>query len=277
MSPGSRYVAIEQRYRWAARRAGLAAGVHVHLGVPGADRLLAVYNALRGLMPQIAALAASAPFFAGRDSGLASVRPTLSDALPRQGVGPAFAGWNDLAELLAWGARSGAFLDHTELWWECRLHPRFGTIEVRVPDAQSSTGEVEALATVVHCMVRWLAARHDDGQPLPAHTSLGISENRWRAATDGVEGELIDLERMRMARTRDLIDRLLDQIGEHALPAAETRALDRARRRLDSPHPRRQRATVMRGGLEALIAESADLTENGEHTTGPQRVGGRHE
>jgi len=146
--------------------------------------------------------------------------------------------------------------------------------EVRVPDAQSSTDEVEALATVVHCMVRWLAARHDAGQPLPAHASLAISENRWRAATDGVEGELIDLDRMRTARTRDLIDQLLDQIAEHAQTGAETRALERARRRLDSPHPRRQRAT---GGLEALIAESADLTENGEHTTSPQRVSGRHE
>jgi len=261
VSPGSRYAAIEQRYRWAAHRAGLAAGVHVHLGVPCADRLLAVYNALRGLMPQIAALAASAPYFAGRDSGLASVRPKLSDALPRQGVGPAFATWDDVADLLAWGARSGAFLDHTELWWECRLHPGFGTIEVRVPDAQSSAGEVEALATVVHCTVRWLAARHDAGQPLPAHASFAISENRWRAATHGVEGELIDLDRMRIAHTRSLLEELLDQIGEHAQSAAETRALERAGRRLDSPHPRRQRATVLRGGLEALIEESADVTE----------------
>jgi carboxylate-amine ligase len=272
VSPGSRYAAIEQRYRWAAHRAGLAAGLHVHLGVPGADRLLAVYNALRGLMPPIAAVAASAPFFAGRDSGLASVRPKLSDALPRQGVGPAFATWDDVADLLAWGARSGAFLDHTELWWECRLHPRFGTIEVRVPDAQSSTGEVEALATVVHCMVRWLAARHDAGHPLPAHGSLAISENRWRAATDGVEGELIDLDLMRIVRTRDLLEQLLDQISEHAQSEAETRALELARRRLESPHPRRQRATVMRRGLEALIAESADVTENSEHTPGPEGV-----
>jgi len=261
VSPGSRYAAIAQRYRWAAHRAGLAAGVHVHLGVPGADRLLAVYNALRGLMPQIAALAASAPFFAGRDSGLASVRPKLCDALPRQGVGPAFATWDDVSDLLAWGVRSGAFLDHTELWWECRLHPGFGTIEVRVPDAQSSTGEVEALVTVVHCMARWLAARHDAGHALPAHTSFAISENRWRAATDGVEGELIDLDRARSVRTRDLLDQLLDQIGEHAQSEAETCALERARRRLDSPHPRRQRATVMRGGLEALIEECADVTE----------------
>lgn len=277
VSPGSRYAAIEQRYRWAAHRAGLAAGVHVHLGVPGADRLLAVYNALRGLMPQLSALAASAPFFGGRDTGLASVRPELSDALPRQGVGPAFATWEEVSDVLEWGARSGAFPDHTELWWECRLHPGFGTIEVRVPDAQSSTGEVEALATVAHCMVRWLASRHDAGRPLPAQTSFAISENRWRAATDGVEGELIDLDRMRIARTRDLLDRLLDQISEHAQSAAETRALERARRRLNSPHPRRQRATVARGGLEALIEESADVTENGEHTTSPQGVGGRHE
>jgi len=192
-------------------------------------------------------------------------------------VGPAFASWEDVADLLAWGARSGAFLDHTELWWECRLHPGFGTIEVRVPDAQSSTGEVEALATVVHCMVRWLAARHDAGLPLPAHGSLAISENRWRAATDGVEGELIDLDRMRIARTRDLLEQLLDRVSEHAQSATEARALERARRRLDWPHPRRQRATVTRGGLEALIEESADLTENGEHTPSPQRVGGRYE
>jgi carboxylate-amine ligase len=255
VSPGSRYAAIDQRYRWAARRAGLAAGLHVHLGVPGADRLLAVYNALRGLMPQIAALAASAPFFAGR----------------------AFATWDDAAELFEWGARSGAFHDHTELWWECRLHPRFGTIEVRVPDAQSSTNEVEALATMVHCTVRWLAARHDAGQPLPAHASFAISENRWRAATDGVEGELIDLDRMRMAGTRTLVERILDQISEHAQSEIETRALERAGRRLESPHPGRQRATVMRGGLEALIAESADVTENGERTPSPQGVGGHHE
>ena len=224
-------------------------------------------------MPQIAALAASAPYFAGRDSGLASVRPKLSDALPRQGVGPAFATWDDVADLLAWGVRSGAFPDHTELWWECRLHPGFGTIEVRVPDAQSSAGEVEALATVVHCMVRWLAARHDAGQPLPAHASFAISENRWRAATDGVEGELIDLDRMRIARTRSLLEELLDQIGEHAQSAAETRALERAGRRLDSPHPRRQRATVLRGGLEALIEESADVTE--EQREYAQPAGGR--
>jgi gamma-glutamyl:cysteine ligase YbdK (ATP-grasp superfamily) len=126
-------------------------------------------------------------------------------------------------------------------------------------------------------MGRWLAARHDAGQLLPAHASFAISENRWRAATDGVEGELIDLDRMRIARTRDVLEQLLDQINAHAQSEVETRALERARRRLDSPHPRRQRATVMRGGLEALIAESADVTENGGRMPSPQGVGGRYE
>ena len=273
VSPGSRYAAIEQRYRWAAHRAGLAAGVHVHLGVPGADRLLAVYNALRGLMPQIAALAASAPFFAGRDSGLASVRPKLSDALPRQGVGPAFATWDDVADLLAWGLDQAPSSITPSSGGSAVCIPGLARSRCACPTRNRSAGEVEALATVVHCMVRWLAARHDAGQPLPAHASFAISENRWRAATDGVEGELIDLDRMRIARTRSLLEELLDQISEHAQSAAETRALERAHRRLDSPHPRRQRATVLRGGLEALIEESADVTE--EQREYAQPAGGR--
>ena len=114
------------------------------------------------------------------------------------------------------GCSIGRLSDHAELWWECRLHPGFGTIEVRAPDAQSSISEVESLATVVHCVGRWLAARHDAGQPLHAHASFAIWENRWRAATDGVEGELIDLDRVRIARTRSLLEQLLDQISAHA-------------------------------------------------------------
>ena len=97
ISPGPRFEVIERRFRWAARQGGLAAGLHIHLGIPGADVLLAVYNALRGFMPEVAALAAAAPYFAGRDTGLASIRPKLADALPNQGVAPSFGGWSDYA------------------------------------------------------------------------------------------------------------------------------------------------------------------------------------
>ena len=118
ISPGSRFAEIERRFRWAARQGGLATGLHVHLGIPGADALLAVYNALRGYMPEVAALAAAAPFFAGRDTGFASIRPKLADALPNQGVAPMFAGWSDYAAFLRWGRATRSFADHTTLWWE---------------------------------------------------------------------------------------------------------------------------------------------------------------
>jgi carboxylate-amine ligase len=242
-------------------RAGLAGGLHIHLGVPGADRLLAVYNALRGYMPEVAALAAAAPYFAGQDSGLASIRPKLADALPRQGVAPPLPNWAAFAEMLAWGARTGAFLDRAELWWECRLHPGFGTIEVRAPDVQAAIADVEVIATLVHALVRELAGRHAAGDQLPAHEAFAISENRWRAATDGVEGELIDLERMRLAPARERIRTLITRVADHAVSDRESRALERGLGRLDDPHPRRQRALAARGGVAALIAGIADTTE----------------
>ena len=171
--------------------------------------LLAVYNALRGFMPEVAALAAAAPYFAGRDTGLASIRPKLADALPNQGVAPSFGGWSDYAALLRWGRVTGSFPDHTKLWWECRLHPGFGTIEVRVPDAQAASADAETVAAVVSSLARWLVERHGRGEPLPAHPVWAIAENRWRAAADGVEGELVDLDMMRPIATRSRIQQLL--------------------------------------------------------------------
>jgi glutamate---cysteine ligase / carboxylate-amine ligase len=261
ISPGTRFEMIERRFRWSARQGGLAAGLHVHVGLPGADTLLAVYNALRGYMPQIAALAAAAPYFAGRDTGLASIRPKLADALPHQGVAPAFAGWDDYAELLEWGRRTNAFPDHTKLWWECRLHPGFGTIEVRVPDAQAAPTDVESIAAVVCALFRRLAQDSERGRPLPAHPAWAIAENRWRAATDGVEGELIDLDRVRPVRTRAHINELLGQIGECAASPAEARAVERAYRLLDRPAPRAHRERVAETGLRGLVAWAAARTD----------------
>ncbi|MGZ4430091.1 MAG: carboxylate-amine ligase [Gaiellales bacterium] len=267
ISPGPRYERIRRRFRWAARQGGLAAGVHVHLGIPGADRLLAVYNALRGYMPEVAALAAAAPFLAGRDTGLASIRPKLADALPYQGVAPACPSWGEYAELLAWGRSTGSFVDSSKLWWECRLHPRFGTIEVRVPDAQARLGDVEAVVTVVHGLGRWLASRHDAGDVLPAHPTLAIAENRWRAAADGVEGELIDLSRMRSVAAREHIARLLDDLEPFLGEDSEARSLDDARRLLERPHPGRYRAIAGELGLAGLTRWLAERTEDCDMTS----------
>jgi carboxylate-amine ligase len=261
ISPGARFAEIERRFRWGARQGGLAAGLHVHLGIPGADALLAVYNALRGYMPEVAALAAAAPYFAGRDTGFASIRPKLADALPYQGVAPLFAGWSDYAAFLRWGRTTRSFADHTTLWWECRLHPGFGTIEVRVPDAQAGPDDVETVVAVVCALARWLLNRYDRGEPLPAHPAWAIAENRWRAAADGVDGALVDLDVMRPVETRTHIGELLLRIGAAAGSPAEAAAVDRAHRLLEHPGPARHREIARASGLCGLVEWAADRTE----------------
>ena len=135
--------------------------LQVHVCVRGAERALAVHNALRGVLPLVAALAAHAPVHGGRDTGLACVRPSISELLPRQGVPPVLESWEDYA------ARLAELPDPAQWWWEVRPHPRFGTLEVRVPDAQATVAEAAAVVAVVQCAVARLAERFDAGEQLP--------------------------------------------------------------------------------------------------------------
>lgn len=207
-------------------RLELVQGFHVHVGVRGADRALAVFNALRSHLPEIAALAGNGPFLAGRDTGLASVRPKLAELLPRQGIPPVVASFEWLASLTAWGP----FPDATHLWWEARLHPHHPTIEVRCPDQQTTVLESAAVAEYVHALVRWLCARHDAGEPLPAHHAIRVAENRWRALRHGLGGTLLDLDTGDASPTRALILERCEAIGAgRAAALAERNGTERQR------------------------------------------------
>ena len=258
---GERFQRILHEHRWGARTGALAAGIHIHLGVPGADRALAVFDALRGYMPELSALAAAAPYFAGRDTGFASIRPKLSDALPHQGVAPAAVSWESHAAIIDQGRRAGAHRDPAELWWECRLHLRLGTIEVRAPDAQASLADVEAVAAVAHCLAAWLAGRHDQAEPLPVHAAGMIEENRWRAARDGVDAELIDLARGEPVAARDRLASLLDDLSAVASRLGAEQGLARAARLVELSGSARQREVASRAGLPRLVEWLADRTE----------------
>ena len=198
LNRGPRYEAIEAEYAAVARRQ-LVFGLHVHVAVPGADRALAVYNALRSYLPLLAALGANAPFYEGADSGLASVRPRLSGLLPRQGVPPALESFEAYADALRWCG----FDDPRQWWWELRLHPLFGTVEVRVPDTQTTVEETAAIAETVHGLVTRLAER-----PEPVHDSWRIDQNRWSACRHGVEGEMTDFATGERRPTRELLAEL---------------------------------------------------------------------
>jgi carboxylate-amine ligase len=198
----------------AARQLVSALQVHVAVGDP--DRALAVYNALRGYLPEVAALAAAAPFHEGRSSGLASVRPLIAGQLPRQGVPPVLSGWEELVEELRWGAATGWVCDPSRWWWELRPNLRFGTLEVRVPDVQPTIDAAAGVVSLIHALVCHLAERHEAGRELGAPPTWRIAENRWAALRDGVHGELADLETGCPAPTRDRLARLIDQVEPHA-------------------------------------------------------------
>jgi carboxylate-amine ligase len=235
LNPGARYEAIGAEYASVANRQ-LVFGLHVHVAVGGAARALAVYNALRSHLPDLAALAACAPFYEGADSGLASVRSRISGLLPRQGVPPALDSYETYAEALRWCA----FDDPRQWWWELRLHPAFGTVEVRVPDTQATVADTAAVAEVAYALVTWLAARHDAGERLPVAESWRIDQNRWAACRRGLDAVMTD-----------------------PLTGARETACDRLARALDADPPplhgaARHRALAAEHDLRGLVAALAD-------------------
>ena len=215
-----RYEAIGAEYASIANRQ-LVFGLHVHVAIPGADRALAVYNALRSHLPELAALAANAPFYEGGDSGLASVRSRISGLLPRQGVPPALESFEAYADALRWCR----FDDPRQWWWELRLHPVFGTVEIRVPDTQATIADTAAVATAAYTLATRLAERHDAGEQFPVIDSWRIDHNRWSACRYGLAGKMTDLVTGEREPTRTRLARALGYDPPDLDGAARQRAL----------------------------------------------------
>ncbi len=249
LSSDERYADTRARYGRAARQQ-LVFALQVHVAVGGADRTLAVYNALRSYLPQLSALAANSRWYEGRDSEFASVRPKIAEALPRQGVPPLLRSWDEYAEALAWGATSGIFGPRV-WWWELRPHVGFGTLEVRVPDAQMTVADSTAVVALVHALVASLAERHDAGEPLPAHPRWKIEENRWAAARDGVEGVFADLDTGECRPARSGLLDLLEEILAHG-----AQELERVHALIEENGAVRQRAAADAHEAAEAIADS---------------------
>jgi carboxylate-amine ligase len=250
LNMGKRYERVAEEYGTLANRQ-LVFALQVHVAPGGSDRALAIYNGLRSYLPDLAALAANAPFLEGRDTGLASVRPKISELLPRQGVPPSIESWDTFAEALRWG-QSGGTVPDASWWWELRPHLSFGTLELRVPDAQTTLAEVAGVAAFAHCLIGWLGERLDAEESLPAHPSWRIAENRWRAARDGVDAEFADLSTGDRVSVRR---RLIELIGRfepiaHHLDCVEE--LELARRMVAENGAMRQRAAAADIGVGEL-------------------------
>ena len=252
LNTGERHKRIERRYRALARRQLLCA-LQVHVAVRGAERALAVHDALRGHLPALTALTAAAPFHGGRDTGHASWRPQVADLLPRHGIPPALRTWEAYAEALRPLPEPGQW------WWDVRPHPLYGTLEVRAADAQASVEDAEAVIAVVHALVAWLAERHDAGEPLPVPATAPLAADRAAAARAGLAAELTDPDTGERAPARERLAALLDALAPVAARLGGERGLARARAIVAAGGiPAHHRAVAAAGGLRALAADLAD-------------------
>ena len=248
LNQSPRYERTIREYGAIARRQ-LVAALQVHVAVPGADRALAVYNAARDYLPCLAALAANAPFYEGRDIGLASVRAKVGELLPRQGIPPALDSWDQYTDALAWGAASGMFPDASSWWYELRPHPHYGTLELRVPDGQTTVANAAAVAAVAQALMAWLGDRHDRAELDGAASTWRIEQNRWSACRYGVEGEMADLQTGAARPTRDCLHELLDMLAPVAARLGAAAEWRRARELVEVNGAIAQRRVAARNGI----------------------------
>jgi len=212
-----RYHALVDQMQYVARRE-LIFGMHVHVAVDNPEKAIQVVN---GLLPQLGpllALSASSPFWRGEPTGLRSSRQMVFAAFPRSGPPPRFKDYNDYAEVVGQLEKTGCIADYTHIWWDIRLHPRLGTIEIRICDATTRLEHVIALVAYCQSLVKLLSERFERGEEIPSYHRILTTENKWLAVRYGLDAPLMDLATGRRNRIpiRQLIRRTLKELEPHA-------------------------------------------------------------
>ena len=184
--------------------------VHVHVGVRGPERAVRVCDRLRPVMPELLAISANSPFLDGRHSGLHSARSQIfTKSFPRCGIPDAFGSWRAYADYIDFLVRTSSIIEFTQVWWSVRPHHAYGTVEMRICDAQTSADDSTALAALITACIAQAAIDHDEQVPFEDPPGRMIEENFWRAIRHGLGGKLIDLERGEEYPAAAARDRLL--------------------------------------------------------------------
>ena len=203
------YRRVEEGLQYVAWRNN-SFSLHVHVGIRGADRAIAVCDRLRPILPELLAISANSPFLDGRPSGLHTARTQIfTKSFPRCGIPDVigdFNAWADYVELLA---RTGSIVEHTQLWWSVRPHHSFGTVEFRICDAQSRAEDSTAVQALIASCIAQAAIDYDEGVEFDHPPRRLLEENLWRATRYGLDGRMIDVERLEEFPAAALPDRLL--------------------------------------------------------------------
>jgi carboxylate-amine ligase len=252
VSGGARYQLLHGHLRALAQREPTFA-LHVHVGVGDPELAVRVAGRMRAHLPLLLALSANSPFWQGRDSGLASARTSLFQAFPRAGIPRRFGSYEEWVETVSVLVDSEAIPEPTFLWWDVRLQPRLGTVEIRIMDAQTNLEDVAALVALTQALVA-LEAQEDFAGETLLDSGEVLQENRFLAARDGMEARLIDPAHRRRVPARALLGEVLEAVAPHALRLGSSDDLAAVERLAADPPAARQRR-IGRGarGLPGLV------------------------
>jgi len=248
ISSGARYQSIYGSMRELARREPTFA-LHVHVALPDPEMATRALTRMRAHVPLLLALSANSPFWQGRDTGLGSARTPLFQAFPRVGIPRAFSGYADYVACIELLLDCEAFPEPTFLWWDVRLQPRFGTLEVRIMDAQTAVADTAALVALVQCLVRLESLEGFVATALVEAAEV-LDENRFLAARDGMGAKLIDPVARCRRPAAEWLDELLEACAPHAVALGCEAELAQVRVLAGTPGAERQRAAA--GGPDGL-------------------------
>jgi carboxylate-amine ligase len=274
------YRLVEETLRYVAWRNNTF-GIHVHVGVNGADRAIDAANRLRSILPDLLALSASSPWTDGRMTHLHSTRSQhFTKNFPRCGIPEPFSGWAEYDAFVRLLLDTGSIREHTQIWWCVRPHQSFGTIELRNADGAPDVAEAIAVAAFGYLMTARMLRAIDDGEPAELPAGRLLEENQWRAIRFGLSGELIDLRTLRSVPAAERIRGLLDDarpearaLGLEPYLAPIDRMLDegncamRAMRRIESGATLEEAFAEQVRETRDSIARTAEMQE-AAHGTG---------
>jgi carboxylate-amine ligase len=259
-----RYRALVDQMQYIARRE-LIFGLHVHVAVDDPEKAIQVVNGLIVHLPELVALSASSPFWRGEPTGLHSSRHMVFAAFPRSGPPPRFKDYADYAEVVGQLERTGVIADYTHIWWDIRLHPRLGTIEIRICDAVTSLDDAIAITAYCQALVKHYSELYDAGNEIPSFHRILTTENKWLAARYGLDAPVMDLQtgKRNRAPVSHSIRRTLKVIAPHARELGAESELNRVEEIVvrGNSADRQLRTFNANRDVVEVVRDIADLTE----------------
>ncbi len=268
VSTSPRYRALEETMRALVHRPPTMA-LHVHVGVPDPDEAVVLLGRLSAAVPLLIALSANSPVCQGRDGGFASERIAIFQAFPRTGIARQFDSYDDYVRSIDTMIGAGAIPDPTFLWWDVRLNPAIGTVEVRAMDAQIATADSAAIVALVQCLAR-LSLEEEPLAPRPSPEVL--AENRFLAARDGLDAVLIDPERGELVPVRETVQLAVRRCRPHAAVLGCSLELEGVLQLAALNGAARQRRAMISGGPGAVTRMLATAFEADSYRPSAPRI-----